>query len=76
VAAGKTWSALLLKQRGEQATTTVAVTVMCVAIALYFLLIPLIGAFGAAVASSAAYAVYAVRTRHSLVRAPAVLARG
>jgi len=76
VAAGKTWSALLLKQRGEQATTVVAVTVMCVAIALYFLLIPVAGAFGAAVASSCAYVVYAIRTRHSLARTPVPLARG
>lgn len=76
VSAGKTWSALLLKHRGEQATTTVALTVMCVAIALYFLLIPVAGAFGAAVASSVAYTVYAVRTRGSLLRAPAVLVRG
>jgi hypothetical protein len=76
VAAGKTWSALLLKQRGERATTAVALTTMCVAIALYFILIPVAGAFGAAVASSAAYAVYAVRTRLSLRRAPALLAHG
>jgi hypothetical protein len=76
VAAGKTWSALLLKQRGERATTTVAVTVMCVAVALYFLLIPVVGAFGAALASSAAYAVYAIRTRLSLARTPVLLARG
>jgi hypothetical protein len=70
VAAGKTWSALLLKQRGEQATTVVALTAMCVAIALYFLLIPGYGEFGAAVASSGAYAVYALRTRLSLRRVP------
>lgn len=76
VAAGKTWSALLLRLRGEQATTVVALTTMCVAIALYFLLIPVAGAFGAAVASSAAYAVYAVRTRLSLRRVPALLANG
>ncbi|BCB79101.1 hypothetical protein GCM10022251_19260 [Phytohabitans flavus] len=76
VAAGKTWSALLLKQRGEGATTAVAVTAMCAAIALYFVLIPVAGAFGAAVASSAAYAVYAVRTRLSLRRAPVLLAQG
>lgn len=66
VAAGKTWSALLLKQRGEQATTVVALTAMCVAVALYFLLIPGLGEFGAAAASSGAYAVYAVRTRLGL----------
>ncbi|MGN9914305.1 lipopolysaccharide biosynthesis protein [Phytohabitans sp. LJ34] len=76
VAAGKTWSALLLKVRGEQATTAVALTVMCVAVALYFLLIPVLGAFGAALASSSAYAVYAVRTRLSLVRTPALTAGG
>jgi O-antigen/teichoic acid export membrane protein len=66
VAAGKTWSALLLKRRGEQATTVVALTAMCVAVALYFLLIPGLGEYGAAAASSAAYAVYALRTRLSL----------
>lgn len=74
VAAGKTWSALLLKQQGERATTLVAVTTMCVAVALYFLLIPVAGAFGAAVASSAAYLVYGTRTRLSLRRTPTLLA--
>ncbi|WP_246278137.1 hypothetical protein [Phytohabitans rumicis] len=73
VAAGKTWSALLLKLRGEQATTVVALTAMCVAVALYFVLIPAAGAYGAAVASSGAYLVYAVRTRLSLRQAPAPL---
>lgn len=70
VAAGKTWSALLLKQRGEQATTAVALLTMALAVALYFLLIPVSGAFGAALASSCAYGVYALRTRMSLRAAP------
>jgi MFS family permease len=73
VAAGKTWSALLLKRRGEQATTAVALLTMVLAAAFYVILIPWAGATGAAVASSCAYLAYALFTRLSLQRAPRVL---
>ncbi|MGB2567552.1 hypothetical protein ACPFP2_03745 [Micromonospora citrea] len=68
-AAGKSWSALLLKRRGEQATTVVALVTVVVAIPAYFGIIPWAGAVGAAVASSLAYAVHAFASRASLRRA-------
>lgn len=75
VAAGKTWSALLLKQRGEQATTAVALLTMVLAASCYLVLIPWAGATGAAVASSCAYLAYALFTRLSLQRAPRLIAQ-
>jgi hypothetical protein len=74
VATGKTWSALLLKRAGEQATTAVALATMVVAVVLYAVLIPSAGAYGAALASTGAYVVYAYRTRAGLRRAPDLLA--
>ncbi|MGK5738664.1 lipopolysaccharide biosynthesis protein [Micromonospora sp. URMC 103] len=68
-AAGKSWSALLLKRRGEKATTVVAIITLVVAIPAYFGIIPWAGAIGAAVASSLAYAVHAFASRASLRRA-------
>ncbi|GAA0731767.1 hypothetical protein GCM10010199_48530 [Dactylosporangium roseum] len=59
VALGKAWSAALLKQGGEQATTNVALIALAVAVPSYVILIPWIGAVGAAAASSFAYAVHA-----------------
>lgn len=67
---GKIWSALLLKQRGEQATTTVAVVTLAVAIPSYLVAIPWTGAVGAALAVSCAYAVYALASRQSLRGSP------
>ncbi len=68
-AAGKSWSALLLKRRGERATTVVALITLAVAIPAYFAIIPWAGVLGAAVASSLAYAVHAFASRASLRRA-------
>ncbi len=70
VALGKAWSAALLKQRGEQATTTVALIALAVAVPSYFVLIPWLGAVGAAAASSLAYAVHAYGSLVSLKRKP------
>ncbi|MEU2611319.1 hypothetical protein ABZ570_06995 [Micromonospora sp. NPDC007271] len=68
-AAGKSWSALLLKRRGEKATTVVAFITVAIAIPAYFGIIPWAGVIGAAVASSLAYAVHAFASRASLRRA-------
>ncbi|MFJ5668267.1 hypothetical protein ACIQAR_21470 [Micromonospora chalcea] len=68
-AAGKSWSALLLKRRGEKATTVVAVVTSAVAIPAYLGVIPWAGVVGAAIASSLAYAVHAFASRASLRRA-------
>ncbi|MEU5786899.1 hypothetical protein ABZ754_04100 [Micromonospora purpureochromogenes] len=68
-AAGKSWSALLLKRRGEKATTVVALFTVAVAIPAYFGIIPWAGVVGAAIASSLAYAVHAFASRASLRRA-------
>lgn len=74
VIAGKTWSAGLLKQRGEQATAVVALATLAVAVPAYLLLVPWFGMIGAAVASSAAYLVYALGSRVGLRTAPRALA--
>ncbi|WP_433215064.1 lipopolysaccharide biosynthesis protein [Dactylosporangium sp. CS-047395] len=72
---GKAWSAALLKQRGEQATTVVALIALAAAVPTYLVLIPLIGAVGAAAASSVVYGIHAagslvsLRRRKSLVPA-------
>ncbi|MFI7606793.1 hypothetical protein ACIBTV_16855 [Micromonospora sp. NPDC049366] len=68
-AAGKSWSALLLKRRGEKATTVVALVTVAVAIPAYFAIIPWAGVIGAALASTLAYAVHAFASRASLRRA-------
>ncbi|MBM0233442.1 hypothetical protein JNW91_17220 [Micromonospora sp. STR1_7] len=68
-AAGKSWSALLLKRRGERATTVVAMITLAVAIPAYFAIIPWAGVIGAALASTLAYAVHAFASRASLRRA-------
>ncbi|TDB74529.1 hypothetical protein E1165_14320 [Micromonospora sp. KC723] len=68
-AAGKSWSALLLKRRGERPTTAVALVTAAVAIPAYYGIIPWAGAVGAALASSLAYAVHAFGSRASLRRA-------
>lgn len=68
-AAGKSWSALLLKRRGEKATSVVAILTAVVAIPAYFGLIPWAGVIGAAIASTLAYAVHAFASRASLRRA-------
>ena len=65
-AAGKTWNSLLLKKRGERATTVAAVITLAVAITAYFGVIPWGGVIGAALASSLAYAVHAFTSRASL----------
>ncbi|MFF5052208.1 hypothetical protein ACFY1S_03340 [Micromonospora sp. NPDC000663] len=65
-AAGKTWSSLLLKKRGERATTIAAVVTLVVAVTAYLGVIPLAGVIGAALASSLAYAVHALISRASL----------
>ncbi|MEU7927605.1 hypothetical protein [Micromonospora sp. NPDC049801] len=67
-AAGKTWSSLLLKKRGEKATTVAAVSTLAVAITAYFGVIPWGGVVGAALASSLAYGVHAFISRASLRR--------
>lgn len=67
---GKIWSAELLKQRGEQVTTNVALLTLAVAIPSYLAAISWAAAVGAAVASSLAYAVHAGASRASLRRAP------
>lgn len=72
VSVGKTWSASLLKRRGERATSTVAVVTLSVAALCYLVLVPTVGMLGAAVASSIAYVVYAVTTRLSLRQPPTV----
>ncbi|MEU7753378.1 hypothetical protein [Micromonospora sp. NPDC049171] len=68
-AAGKSWSALLLKRRGERATTVVALITLGFAIPAYFAIIPWAGVIGAAIASTLAYAVHAFASRASLRRA-------
>ncbi|NGM12065.1 hypothetical protein ENC19_04920 [Verrucosispora sp. CWR15] len=73
LAVGKTWSAMLLKQSGERATTAVALVTMSVSVVLYLLLIPWIGATGAATASSLAYGVYTFRTWQRLRRSSHLL---
>jgi hypothetical protein len=74
VSVGKAWSANLLKQRGEQATATVALLTLAVVVPCYLVLIPWIGAVGAALASSFAYTVHAFGSRLSLRRVrPAAL---
>ncbi|WP_244295208.1 hypothetical protein [Micromonospora orduensis] len=65
-AAGKTWSSVLLKKRGERATTVAAVITLVVALVAYFAVIPVAGVIGAALASSLAYAVHAFISRASL----------
>jgi hypothetical protein len=70
VAIGKAWSANLLKLRGENATTVVALVTVAVAVPCYLALIPTIGAVGAAIASSFVYAVSAAGSRLSLRRRP------
>ncbi|MEU7588601.1 hypothetical protein AB0A95_20185 [Micromonospora sp. NPDC049230] len=65
-AAGKTWSSVLLKVRGERATTVVALVTLTVAITAYFAIIPWAGVIGAALASSLAYAVHALTSHASL----------
>lgn len=65
-AAGKTWSSVLLKVRGERATTVVALVTLVVAISAYFAIIPWAGVIGAALASSLAYAVHALTSHASL----------
>jgi O-antigen/teichoic acid export membrane protein len=59
-ALGKTWSAALLVERGENTATMVSVVSALVAVPAYFLLIPWLGAVGAAIAMSCAYGVYAI----------------
>jgi hypothetical protein len=68
VTAGKAWSARLLKLRGEQATTWVALATLAVAVPAYLIAVPWQGALGACVASSLAYAVHALLTRRGLSR--------
>jgi hypothetical protein len=68
VSVGKAWSANLLKQRGEQATATVALLTLAVVVPCYLVLIPWIGSTGAALASSFAYAIHAFGSRLSLRR--------
>ncbi|MGK5442032.1 lipopolysaccharide biosynthesis protein [Micromonospora sp. URMC 105] len=68
-AAGKSWSALLLKRRGEKATTVVALVTVAVAVPAYVGIIPWAGVVGAAIVSSLAYAVHALASRASLRRA-------
>jgi O-antigen/teichoic acid export membrane protein len=68
VALGKAWSAALLKQRGEQATTVVALVALAAAVPTYFVLIPFIGAIGAATASSFVYGIHALGSVMSLRR--------
>lgn len=76
VCVGKIWSAELLKQRGEQPTTLVALVTLAVAIPAYFVAIPWSGAIGAALASSFAYAVHAFASRMSLRKSPQRLVHG
>ncbi|MGN9808278.1 lipopolysaccharide biosynthesis protein [Micromonospora sp. BQ11] len=64
--AGKTWSSVLLKERGERAPTRVALLTLAIAIPIYLAVIPLAGVVGAALASSLAYAVHALASRASL----------
>ncbi|MEV4630449.1 hypothetical protein AB0J90_29715 [Micromonospora sp. NPDC049523] len=64
--AGKTWSAMLLKKRGEHATTVVAVITLAAAVPAYFAVIPWGGVVAAALASSFAYAVHAYASRAGL----------
>jgi len=69
VAMGKTWSASLLRQRGgEQATSTVALITLAVAVPAYLVGIPWAGAVGAAGASSVVYTVHAACSWLSLRR--------
>jgi hypothetical protein len=77
VSTGKAWSADLLKQRGEQATTSVALRTVAVAVPGYLLLVFWFGAVGAAVTSSVAYALHALWSRLRLrPPAPAQLVTG
>jgi hypothetical protein len=68
VAAGKAWSASLLKQRGEQATSIVALVTLAVAVPAYLLGVSRAGAVGAALASSFVYAIHAFGSRLGLRR--------
>jgi O-antigen/teichoic acid export membrane protein len=70
IAVDKTWSANLLKRRGERATTAVALVALAAAVGCYSVLIPGLGAVGAAIASSFVYAVQAAGTRYGLRRRP------
>jgi hypothetical protein len=65
---GKIWSAELLKQRGEQVTTNIALLTLAVAVPSYLAAISWAAAVGAGVAVSLAYAVHAVASRASLRR--------
>jgi hypothetical protein len=77
VSMGKAWSADLLKQRGEQATTSVALRTVAVAVPGYLLLVFWFGAVGAAITSSVAYALHALWSRLRLRQpAPAHLVTG
>lgn len=67
-ALGKTWSAALLVERGENTATTVSVISALVAVPAYVLLIPWLGAVGAAIAMSCAYGVYALGAHLALRR--------
>jgi O-antigen/teichoic acid export membrane protein len=66
VSVGKAWSANLLKLRGEQAITFVAILTLAVSVPCYFVLVPWIGATGAALASSFVYAVNTIASRLGL----------
>jgi hypothetical protein len=76
VAVGKIWSANVLKQRGERATTVVALQTLAVAVPGYLMMIPFAGAAGAAVVSSVVYALHALWSRARLRDVPAHLATG
>jgi hypothetical protein len=77
VSMGKAWSADLLKQHGEQATTSVALRTVAVAVPGYLLLVFWFGAVGAAITSSVAYALHALWSRQRLrPPAPAQLVAG
>jgi hypothetical protein len=66
VSVGKTWSATLLKRRGERATTNVALLALAVAVPCYLVLVTFVGAVGAAIASSFVYTMHALGSRLSL----------
>jgi hypothetical protein len=68
VSVGKAWSASLLKQRGEQATTNVALVTLAFAVPAYLIFVPWAGAVGAALASSSVYAIQAIGSRLGLRR--------
>jgi hypothetical protein len=70
VAAGKAWSASLLKRRGEQATSIVALVTLAVSVPAYLVAVPAAGAAGAALASSVLYAIHALGSWLYLRRSP------